>query len=50
MPCTKASLANLQELLLLKCDLVLRCPQQSNSMFAIVLQGEEITSIDFIDF
>lgn len=29
---------------------VLRCPQQSNSMFAIVLQGEEITSIDFIDF
>lgn len=50
VPCTEASLANLQELLLLKCYLMLVCPKQSNSTFATVLQGEEITLINFIYF
>lgn len=43
MPCTDASLANLLELLLIKCNLMLRYPKQSNSMFATDLQGEEIS-------
>lgn len=43
MRCTDASLANLLELLLIKCNLMLRYPKQSNSMFATDLQGEEIS-------
>lgn len=41
MPCTETSLANLQGNLLLKCNLMLRCPKESNSTFATDLQGEE---------
>lgn len=43
MPCTEASLENFQELLLLKCNLMLRCPKQSNSLFATDVQGEEMS-------